>query len=469
MLQLELEYLSGVCFAAESADGAADWPPQPDRMFSALVAAWGARGKKADEQSALEWLERQPPPSIDATPAFERRIVTVFVPPNAVTAKIGEISKMPSHRGRQPRRFQAVRPHRATMRFLWSCVPEEHVLMALDGIARDVVYLGHSASLVRARFFVDATADTVGFESARRGTYDGRLAELEHAYQAGHRLNPGQPLRTEPKTSAHQSEFGEAWLVLSAESDWTPAPQAMPRFAKRLRDALVEAIGGEGAVSESVSGVAPDGSPSTQPHLAVVPLLDVGWEYSIGRPMGLALVCSPSDVPLLVSAIRKLARAGDDPCIALRLDSATWELAPVDDSPKASLRPERWIEGSKTLRWATATPIVLDRHPKGRTGDERNRDAEAVVAAACEHIGLPRPREIRLTKQSALSGAAPAYPSSGAPPWTAWLLTDRLRGRPLTHAVIDFVHPVHGPVILGAGRYLGLGLCLPIETREKAS
>ena len=58
MLTLEVEYLLGVAFAARGpADDAPDFPPQIDRVFSALVASWAARGERADERAALEWLE----------------------------------------------------------------------------------------------------------------------------------------------------------------------------------------------------------------------------------------------------------------------------------------------------------------------------------------------------------------------------------------------------------------------------
>ena len=44
-LVLEVEYLSGVSFAAIAPDSPVpDWPPQPDRICSALVATWAARG-----------------------------------------------------------------------------------------------------------------------------------------------------------------------------------------------------------------------------------------------------------------------------------------------------------------------------------------------------------------------------------------------------------------------------------------
>jgi CRISPR-associated protein Csb2 len=36
----------------------------------------------------------------------------------------------------------------------------------------------------------------------------------------------------------------------------------------------------------------------------------------------------------------------------------------------------------------------------------------------------------------------------------------------LTHAVIDFAEPVRGPVLIGAGRYNGFGVCRPLPEAE---
>ena len=37
-----------------------EWPPHPDRVFMALVAAWGESGEDPDHRTALEWLETLP-------------------------------------------------------------------------------------------------------------------------------------------------------------------------------------------------------------------------------------------------------------------------------------------------------------------------------------------------------------------------------------------------------------------------
>ena len=62
-LVLEIEFLTGAYRAAHSpASNTPDWPPQPDRVFSGLVAAWAARGEQSIERLALEWLEAQSAP-----------------------------------------------------------------------------------------------------------------------------------------------------------------------------------------------------------------------------------------------------------------------------------------------------------------------------------------------------------------------------------------------------------------------
>jgi CRISPR-associated protein Csb2 len=47
-----------------------------------------------------------------------------------------------------------------------------------------------------------------------------------------------------------------------------------------------------------------------------------------------------------------------------------------------------------------------------------------------------------------------------------WQVPASLASRALTHAVIRFSEPVAGPVILGAGRFVGLGLCRPLDNAE---
>ncbi|MGH7085908.1 MAG: type I-G CRISPR-associated protein Csb2, partial [Acetobacteraceae bacterium] len=129
-----------------------------------------------------------------------------------------------------------------------------------------------------------------------------------------------------------------------------------------------------------------------------------------------------------------------------------------DPTEPASLHTGRYI-GTSAL-WSTATPIALDRHPK--SPDRRAESAE-IIAASCVRIGLPEPSAVHVHKHAAITGTAPAWPAGGSPSWDGWARPGPLAARPLTHATLRFRSPVRGPVILGAGRFFGLGLCLPVD------
>ena len=105
---------------------------------------------------------------------------------------------------------------------------------------------------------------------------------------------------------------------------------------------------------------------------------------------------------------------------------------------------------------------MLDRHLK-ENGEARQYEVMAQIAGACRNIGLPEPERVVLDKHSAFEGAPSAYPSGKSPAWMRWRLTPSLASRQLTHAVIRFPKRVEGPVILGAGRFVGLGLCRPLN------
>jgi CRISPR-associated protein Csb2 len=222
-------------------------------------------------------------------------------------------------------------------------------------------------------------------------------------------------------------------------------------------------------VPEVISGHLPDGSVSERPHLAFVPLPNVGGgSHSDGALIGLALVlpraATPDERRAVLEAVERWEAAqpleGDDrPSVPVFLGRAgEWRVVRLDEeAAQSTLRPRTWCRPAR--RWASATPVALDRHPGDLwSGADAKRDrafaeAEETVAAACGHIGLPRPR-VTILPAAPLVGGAKArafapFPGPGRPP------------RVLTHALLEFDEPVHGPILLGAGRYAGLGLFRP--------
>jgi CRISPR-associated protein Csb2 len=482
-LVLEIEHLLGISFAARSqASTAPDWPPQPDRVFSALVAAWGARGEQAAERRALEWLETQPAPEIAASEGFARSPATVFVPPNdPETRKTSDRTIMPDQRRRQPRRFPAFRPDDPVVRLVWCDVEaDSDTLARLNALAADTPYVGHSASLTRCRFGTEPPV--AGTTAPRRRIYAGRLAELERNYRAGRRPNPGEDLRAAPAAAPAPGHgvFSDRWLVLDHVPDRIdsemPDLRAAALVAKALRNTLMSGyngIGKESAIPATVSGHAADGSPSAEPHLAIVPLAFLGPRFADGRLHGFALV-PPGDGKLLddetfQSAVRAIAPwKPDDERREMEVvgDRIKVVLTPSGARDLHSLDPAPYTAVART--WATCTPIALDRHLKEKGNAAREAEATELVRKACVAIGLPAPPSDRvaLGKHSAINGAPSAYPSGRGPRWTGWRLPRSLAGRQLTHAVFRFDQPVRGPVILGAGRYVGLGLCRPLDAER---
>jgi len=493
MLALEVEYLGGVAYAANARGDGADWPPQPDRLFSALVASWAARGERAEERRALEWLERQDAPRISASDALSRSVVKVFVPPN--DDRSSSLSILPTRRRRQERQFPACLPEHTIVAFAWPSEPDTETFDALDALARDTSYLGHSASLVRCRAKrLDAIDPMVPVASAKRRVYPGRLAELERLFKAKRRPSAGMAVSAPIGPSREQvprSVFGNEWLVFSEAGGERPATVSAALVSKAFLKTVLSGYSDE-PIPEWVSGHRSDGSPTADPHLAAVPLMDVGHGWSQGHLMGMALVLPRRVEALLAEAynpeatavaeaarlaadeeaglFRALANVRRSPSegqlrqdpdtaeltIVIRLQGGVkWPLTRIATPVRASLKPDRYVGRGRT--WGTVTPIALDRHPKA------DGDVEAGIQEACHRIGLPRPRRVFPAKHAAPSGAVSARRSGRSPVWTDWSLPSKLAGRPLTHAVLSFDEPVEGPVILGAGRFVGLGLCLRLR------
>ena len=471
-LVLEIEFLTGVCRAArEPASDEPDWPPQPDRVFSALVSAWAARGEHREERAALEWLEEQAPPAVHAGGHAARTAPEVFVPPNDL--KFSEAAKtyikvMPDRRPRQPRRFPVTRPEDPVMAMVWATEPEPVHFKALNAVARDIGYIGHSASLVRCRFLRDSVeAQSHSATRARRRVYPGRLAELERV----HHRNPIRPLISPgsavPIDPPARSALSSDWLVLKTIGGAVPDIRASALVCRVLRKALMcgyRRIGLADAIPEIVSGHDPNGQPTRLPHLAIAPMAFAGFPYSDGRVFGFALIpparTTLSDISGLRAAFEKVAPydPGEERRVLILEGAPLREplcLSPAGATTKRSLSPDPYVSAANV--WASVTPIVLDRHLK-RKDDLEVRE---LVANACGNAGLPRPApdRIRIGKHSAIVGAPPARPLAGEPHWTRWKTPSPLATRPLIHAVIDFGRETPGPVMLGAGRFTGLGLC----------
>jgi len=260
------------------------------------------------------------------------------------------------------------------------------------------------------------------------------------------------------------------WIVfeflLKSQSRRFPSTRVV-EVAATMRAAIMSHA--EDPIPEHLSGHQPGGAPTLEPHVAFLPLPYVGFEHSDGRLMGLAMALPSSlDEASRRAALRAIGRweehAGSDIPLTLRFGSSgilqlQRRIGPID---LISIRPELWQKPSPC--WVSATPIALPTHPGplGRGSAAARAKAwgraEEAVAASCRHVGLPEPTHIDLSLDPFVRGARPA---GDFPPFRQRGRDGKPVARRLVHAALVFDQPVKGPLVLGAGRFLGLGLMRP--------
>ena len=265
-------------------------------------------------------------------------------------------------------------------------------------------------------------------------------------------------VREAPPEATRGSVFDSRIIVLTITGKRIPLAATL-KVISALRGLLMRECP-EQPPPEWFSGHQPNGMPTSLPHMALAPLPFVGSRYADGAIMGLAVVL-PDGLDEH-EAGRCLEHILRDPETGLprqlTLFDGRWlecgiELETSERTPR-SLDPDTWTGGSAGSRvWASVTPVVMNRHFDGKNRWDR---AAASLKEACEHIGLPRPRDVLLHPVSLVEGVPHAreFPQ----------MTRKSDGgrRRHSHVVIVFDKPVRGPISVGAGRFRGYGLCRPI-------
>ena len=265
----------------------------------------------------------------------------------------------------------------------------------------------------------------------------------------------GRPQATSPPEAAPHSVFDSRFVVLAAGGKRVSLSATL-RLTAALRGLLMRHCPVQ-PPPEWFSGHRPDGRATAAPHVALAPLAFVGAPHADGSIMGFALILpremDPQEAGRCLEPILRNPETGA-PREHRLFDGERTECGvelETRDRPPRNLVPDTWTEASAV--WASVTPVVLDRHFDGQ---DRWEKAAGSVEDMCGRVGLPRPREVLLHPVSRVEGAPPAR---DFPP----LNRKRDGGqRSHSHAVIVFDEPVRGPVLLGAGRFRGYGLCRPI-------
>lgn len=440
------ELLLGSYQAADPFAGgaAAEWPPHPYRLHAALVfAACEAGGAQPDASSiaALEWLEEQGPPEIECSEHVAQRTEGIsWVPRNPTRgAEWQRYVRQGTAVNRVGRAFPTAVPAEPVIHFRW---PEASAPPAgIAELVERVTYLGSSRSPV-ACALVDAPPAMRAFRPSRSGDRSVRVP------------GPGSTDAMLATRFAHPAR-SSAVIATYAFDDAAPRKPEIVEDGAFSELLVRRVVGGVEDIADgawladalrlAVLARAGDAAPAAlhghddqRGHAAYLPLADVGHTAAGGsiRGVGLAL---PRDLDetereaclRAFAAVDRVMLPGRRP---QRLGDATDDLA--------VLRAERWIGPS--YGWATVTPVVLDRYPR------RGRTPLDELLASVANAGLPQPAEATV-----LAG----------PPVVGGALAGRLRGAVVpgkrVHVRLRFAVPVRGPLLVGRGRFRGVGLFLP--------
>jgi CRISPR-associated protein Csb2 len=409
------------------------------------------------------------------------------------------------------RTFPVASPSEPRVWFVWPNASWGEHQEALGRLAGRMSRLGHSSSLVRLAWSEQAptswsregapsashlqtwTPDPEGREMLRT-VEAGQLDALDREF-AFHKATEPRilPARLLPYRIAAPSApqvpvgaFDAAWIGLQQVEGPPSSARAAPALARAVRAALGSYTDEGGR--EFVSGLDAERRPTRAPHLAFVPLMDVGHQHARGHALGVALVFprAPSEPEAqaqrhaaegyVKQALQRWEAAGaaqdedglDDP-----LQAKLWvEFGGVrrafrrvlGQASAKAMWPKRWSGPSR--EWVSATPVALDEF----IGELRSRRPEVAQAAAqraaqsitraCQRQGLPAPVWVEVGRAPFLRGALSVEqhaPFSPAP-----------QGDPkmCVHVALRFSEPVAGPLLLGAGRFLGVGLMFPLASEE---
>ena len=446
-----------------------EWPPSASRLFAALVAADGTRQRcrVTEDGSELEWFERLPPPDVHA--AQQVHIHHQLLCDRYVVKQSGKPEKN-THQEYVGRTGVRTRPGvRVALRQLrvvyrWDVPPPSGAtLAALRLRAARVGYLGTSDSPVRMRVETQVPADCPeqAYVPDERGdavisvAQPGDVKILDSMYdqwcERGASVTRQQfpslrhDVRYRSPGTAPPADKGAvvAWLRLDSAVSGRRISVLTACFKEAVLS-LHQRIHGEppGVLHGHVSS----GRGYEIARYCALP--DVGYPHSRGRIHGLALWMPPgSDAETrskardAAIAIRRLTGRGVNVAVAQRDESERRPFA---------VHPRRWMHESRT--WATAFPAIHERH---RTLDLPE------LARWCKHAGLPEPVAFRSARTPLVPGALDLAPVEVNRPGRP--------GLPYSHVELRFAEAVAGPVVIGAGRQRGFGLCVPVEDRADAS
>jgi|GEM_PF-1552226 len=489
----------------QALDEECDWPPSPGRVFQALINAAFAGVPAAmhdtmhSAEQALEWLERQAPPVVvarDALPEYRRIRLQTALPLN--NKQDSDLLKS----GLQLAPMRRISGYDLNgddvlvleICYLWQLQYDNNPpLDTLDELASRVSYFGRAEDRVEMEFRVVERLPDIPVEHSRwlpslrnSGLRLGvprpnSLKELRHrhellvpartrkpnalsclalqAYQLHDQICFPQPVQ---ECIVNLVSYGGDLDGVVQAFD----PLAANKYRAWLRAAIIRVArekihwADPALALELIAGHLTDSEASKVPHLAIIPVPSLhqnGQADGQVRRFALLGYASREHAGKAASIYQTLFRSLEE-CSLIHDGEPAGLFARVCDADKDKTW---WSYKTTSVVWSTSIPIAFSTTKfdvsKALTGNEKHqkRQVELVklVRRALRIQGIPASIADDCSIQVS---ATPFLPKTHrAEKYSATGKSFRI------HARLTFPCPVEGPVILGDGRYSGMGLFFP--------
>ncbi len=500
--------------------GMPDWPPSPARLFQALVAG-AALGNDLPQEgiAALYWLEALDAPCVAAPAARRGASLTSYVPNNDLDTALGDArrtAKIRTPKFIQPWLFDAD----TSLLYFWSfdeATGSDHHADCVCAIAQRLYQLGRGIDMAWAVGEVlrpeEAEVRLAEHQGpVHRPTHEhggatlacpapGSLDSLMARHAANERrfssIVEAAPTAREPaRTRVMGSAFSQAPkgrfrqvaydcppTCLLFDLSGARAPWSLSRTAElveTIRDAAAAKLRAAYAGAEratEAAGVEPTfigrGATSADKasRIRIIPLPSIGSPH-VTRAIRRVLVEAPANCPIPTDDVAwtfsgLFAEKSD---LETGEVSDIWRLTPADD--RKMLAHYGVDPPSLATLWRSVTPLALPngarrrrieparqkQEAKGgveRAGEESQ--AAAAVIAALRHAGIQA-----AAKTVSVQREPFAAREMRAEPFAAGT---RFAKEQLWHVELQLDRSVSGPMLLGDGRYLGLGLMAPVRSQ----
>ena len=490
--------------------GEPEWPPAPARLFQALVAG-AARGAQLSSRAiaALQWLEALPAPIIIAPRFSDGQAVLRYVPNNdADSPRVrGDPSRTSEIRTAKRERPRLLVESDAPIRYIWTLKDDDEEGRELSNLVQvvdDLYQFGRGVDQAWARMEVLDNEATNHLLSESSGTihrpgdgtdpgkvelacaFPGTLASLQLRHTASlTRIAPRQGQRRgllfrqapKPQTipvtysgGAHRLAFDLRTLDGLARSRWPLGKVA--QLVTMLRDAAVARLTGSlphqaEVISASLVGARPGQVRilEAEARIRIIPLPSVGTVHT-DPAIRRVLVEVPASCPLPVADV-VWAFEGLQPVDADSGEMGDCILVPTRYSGMAGFYG---IEQSAGVLWQTVTPVAVPESAARRRIDPARRQSEAkgslertseeaaakvAIFQALRHAKVDgKVESIEVRREPFLKRGIRAEEFAAA---------SRFPKERLWHASITFARPMNGPMVIGDGRFQGLGLLCSVE------